>query len=185
MTTNKIYLISNLFLLIGILAVFSCKTSTTPQPADCEPGYHQCENDNTICCIDTTSHNFTWEIFTLGQYGSTIRDVTIVNEDNIWVVGNFETDDGEYNAAHWDGNEWELMGFYSNTLDLYSIYYFSEDDIWVSSHGYPIHWNGNEWILYHLHNLGINASAGHGIWGTSSSNIYFIGEQGALSIMMV
>jgi len=37
--------------------------------------------------MDTTSHNFTWKIDTLGIYGSYLNDVWIVNEDDIWVVG--------------------------------------------------------------------------------------------------
>ncbi|NOZ75676.1 MAG: hypothetical protein GXO90_09970, partial [FCB group bacterium] len=83
----------------------------------------------TATTLDTTSHNFVWEIDTLGSYGSYLNDVAIVparppgegaggDENNIWVVGNIETDSGEYNAARWNGTDWELMGIYSNTLDL-------------------------------------------------------------------
>ena len=90
-------------------------------------------NEVIAITMDTTSHNFIWTIDTLGNYSSYLKDVAIVDENNIWVVGNIETDNGEYNAAHWDGVEWELMGIYSNTLDLYSIFYFSENDIWVLS----------------------------------------------------
>ncbi|NQU68438.1 MAG: hypothetical protein HQ510_10890 [Candidatus Marinimicrobia bacterium] len=157
----------------------TCKTSTTPQPADCNVGYHQCDYDNTICCMDTTSHDFVWEIDTLGIYGSYLNDVAIVDENNIWVVGNIETDEGEYNAAHWDGSEWELIGIMSNTLNLYSIFSFSENDIWVTDTSSPIHWDGNEWTLYHLQNMGIHVSVNH-LWGTSSSDMYFVGLQGAI-----
>jgi hypothetical protein len=109
-----------------------------------------------------------------------LRDVTIVDENNIWVVGNIETVEGEYNAAHWDGVEWELLGIYSNTLDLWSIHYISEDDIWVTDYCSPIHWDGNEWSLYHIQNMGLNACVGNDIWGTSSSNIYFVGVEGSI-----
>jgi len=54
--------------------------------------------------MDTTSHNFIWEIDTLGIGGSYLNDVAIIDENNIWVVGNIETDTATYNAAHWDGN---------------------------------------------------------------------------------
>ena len=144
----------------------------------------------TAQTMDTTSHNFTWEIDTLGGYGSYLRDVAIVDENNIWVVGMIKIPDPDssfngtgwesFNAAHWDGTEWELLGIYSNTLDLYSIQYFSEDDIWVLS-SYPIHWDGNEWIHYHLTDMGIIPGGLRGeIWGASSYDIYFVGAQGRI-----
>ncbi len=128
--------------------------------------------------MDITSHNFTWEIDTLGIYGSYLNDVAIIDENNIWVVGNIETDTATYNAAHWDGKEWELIKVLSGYTANRGIQYFAEDDIWVTS-GYPIHWNGEEWTLYHLHNMGINASVEH-VWGTSSSNLYFVGLSGSI-----
>jgi len=73
-----------------------------------------------------------------------------------------------------------MFGIYSNTLDLYSIYYFSENDIWVTDICSPIHWDGNEWTLYHIQNLGLDACAGNAIWGTSSSNMYFVGLEGSI-----
>jgi len=134
----------------------------------------------TVTTLPTTSHHFTWTIDTLGQYGSYLRDVAIVNEDNIWVVGNIETDSGEYNAAQWDGDQWHLMGIYSNTLDLYSIQYFAADDIWVTDVCSPIHWDGQEWTLYHLQNMGLDACAGNAIWGSAPDDVYFVGSGGSI-----
>jgi len=157
--------------------------------AECDPGWHPCENDQTECCLDTTSHNIIWTIDTLGFYNSILRDVAIVNENNIWVVGNIVVPDPdssfngtgrkEYNAAHWDGNKWELIEIYNTTIDLYSIKYFSEDDIWVTSFGFPYHWNGFAWTEYHLQNMGLDVSAGRSIWG-SSSDLYFVGYEGSI-----
>jgi len=133
-----------------------------------------------VTTLPTTSHNFTWTIDTLGNYGSYLNDVVIVDEDNIWAVGNIVTDSMEYNAARWDGERWHLMGIYSNTLDLYSIQYFASDDIWVTDICSPIHWDGDKWTLYHLQNMGLDACAGNAIWGTSSSNLYFVGDDGTI-----
>ena len=130
--------------------------------------------------LDTTSHEFDWEIDTLGVYGSYLNDVWIVDEDDIWVVGNIETDSGEYNVAHWNGEEWELLGIYSNILDLYSIWYFNENDIWVTSHCFPYHWNGAKWERYHLNDMGIDACVGDGIWASSPDDIYFVGLEGSI-----
>jgi len=158
-------------------------------------------NTLTLTTMDTTSHNFTWEIDTLGEYGSYLNDVWIVDENDIWVVGNIETDCMEYNMAHWDGVEWELMGlvsqdeqighpgidpiienYSSHTLDLNSIHYFSENDIWITS-GLPMHWDGNNWTLYHLWNMGVLDNDDGGVtqlWGTSSNNMYFVGRTGSI-----
>jgi hypothetical protein len=135
----------------------------------------------TVTTMDTTSHNFTWEIITLGN-GGTLRDVWIIDENDIWVVGDIITDSMEYNAAHWDGNEWELIGIYINTLELKSIHYFNENDIWISS-GLPKHWNGEKWVSYHLWDMGIldeNDGSVSTIWGTSSNNMYFVGNKGTI-----
>jgi hypothetical protein len=121
-------------------------------------------------------------IDTLGDYGSYLNDVAIIDENNIWVVGNIETDSGEYNAAHWDGIDWDFLGLGSNTLNLNSIYYFSENDIWVCS-GIPRHWNGQEWIRYNLWDMGVlspNEGGVSKLWGSSSDNIYFAGGNGSI-----
>jgi len=153
--------------------------STTCCEVVCDTGYYNCGNDDTICCMDSTSHQFSWTIDTLGICGSYLNDVAIVNENNIWVVGNIETDEGEYNAAHWNGSEWELIEII-NTADLYSIFYFSENDIWVTKYSYPVHWDGITWTQYNLTDLGISGSSGQAIWGTSSSNMYFVGLYGSI-----
>ena len=41
----------------------------------------------TATTMDTTSHDFTWTIDTLGIYGSSLRDVAIIDENNICVGG--------------------------------------------------------------------------------------------------
>ncbi len=141
--------------------------------------------------IDTTSHNFVWEIDTLGEDGSYLKDVAIVDENNIWVVGMIRTDEPDtanglpytkYNAAHWNGNQWELIKVLSGHTANTGIQYFSENDIWVTS-GIPIHWNGQEWTYYHLWDMGVLGPNDGGvteIWGTSSSNIYFAGRNGSI-----
>jgi len=143
----------------------------------------------TVHTLPTTSHDFTWEIDTLGNYGSYLNDVWIVDENDIWVVGYIRVDDPDssfdgtgqetFNAAHWNGKEWKLIRII-NSAPLYSIWYFNENDIWVTTFGLPIHWDGNNWTLYHIQNMGIDASAGNAMWGTSSSNMYFVGYEGSI-----
>ena len=185
---------------LTLTVIPGCKTATAPQAAECGAGslpcedniteccevicpelHHHCGDFLTECCLDTTSHDFTWTIDTLGIYGSYLKDVAIIDENNIWAVGNIETDSGEYNAARWNGDQWELQGIYSNTLDLYSIWYFTVDDIWVASHCFPYHWDGNTWTQYHLNNMGMpGICAGNAIWGSSPEDIWFVGDSGSI-----
>ena len=124
----------------------------------------------------------------MGSYGSILWDVHIVNENDIWVVGNIEIPDsshlpsyGHCNAAHWDGSNWEFIRINNSSVDLHQIQYFSEEDIWVTSHCFPYHWDGIEWTLYHLENMGMDTiCVGSAIWGTSSSNMYFVGLNGGI-----
>ena len=149
-------------------------------------------NTLNVTTMDTTSHNFTWEIDTLGEYGSYLNDVWIVDENDIWVVGALSIDDStlnyeghlNYNAAHWDGNEWEfrkVMQPGGYVIPVSCIYYFDENDIWFGQGGLPIQWNGDEYYMFmpsngeHPGQPTINA-----IWGTSSSNMYFVGRRGSI-----
>jgi hypothetical protein len=153
-------------------------------------------NELSVTTLDTTSHNFTFETFTFGgTAGSSILyDVAIVGEE-IWAVGEIYVADTSingytmYNAVYWDGSEWELkritVNFRGNliTPPLYGIYAFSTTDIWFSS-GVPIHGDGSNWIQYHLFDMGIlNQNDGYltKVWGTSSSDLYFVGTLGTIA----
>ncbi|MBK7500057.1 MAG: hypothetical protein IPI19_13445 [Ignavibacteriales bacterium] len=73
-------------------------------------------NEVTVTTMDTTSHNFTWQTFEFGQHSSsTLYDVAIIDENNIWAVGEIYMNDSLgnpdptfYNVVHWDGQSWEL-----------------------------------------------------------------------------
>ena len=72
-----------------------------------------------------------------------LYDVAIINENNIWAVGEIMIADTSqngyttYNAVHWDGSEWELkrIPYYYNGQTFYhghykAIFAFNENDIW-------------------------------------------------------
>ena len=72
--------------------------------------------EQQVTTMDTTSHNFTFQSWTFGTIGSSVLyDVAIINENNIWAVGEIMIADTSqngyttYNAVHWDGNDWELL----------------------------------------------------------------------------
>lgn len=145
-----------------------------------------CEYDLSQCCSDTTSHNFVWEIDTLGIngfVGSRLMDVSIIDENNIWAVGEIIISDDiqeRCNVAHWDGSTWQLLRVTAPPYNVYSdqdcIFTFAHDNIWIGVTE-PLHWDGSNWETFHStypHGMGwMNA-----IWGSSPSDIYFIHDQG-------
>ena len=149
---------------------------------ECEPGYHWSE-DKTECLMDTTSHNFVWEIDTLGISGS-LRDVQIIDENNIWVVGEIETDSGKYGGAHWNGISWELKklkgpGISVQTITPRGLWYFSEDNIWFAS-GSIFHWDGVETsMVWSCCDIDLEETA-EKIWASSENDIYFVGRGGTI-----
>jgi len=147
-------------------------------------------NTLTLTTMDTTSHNFVWEFSSFaGEFGlaNWVADIHIVDENDIWIVGSFTLTDSStynpqnhqpnYNMGHWNGQKWEMTNIF-DAIPLLSIEYFSEDDIWVTP-TYPAHWDGENWTIHLLHQQGIVASCENS-WGTSSSNIYFIGLEGSI-----
>ncbi len=144
-----------------------------------------------IRTLDTTSHDFSYEIFTFGgQPTSSLYDVAIINENDIWAVGEIYTDDdydstgnyvGPYNAVHWDGKQWELLRIADVGYPRHTVYAFDENDIWFDG---GIHWNGVE---YSVHRDGFPLDTnGNGwqinsMWGTSSEDFYIVGEKGNIA----
>lgn len=148
--------------------------------------------------MDTTSHNFTWQTFIFDRLAgsSVLNDIAIIDENDIWVVGEIymydslgNPDPQVYNAVHWNGSKWEMKRisvFYRGNLitpPLYGIYAFNSTDIWLSS-GVPIHGDGVNWIQYHLFDMDIlNKNDGYltKIWGSSSSDTYYVGTLGTIA----
>ena len=149
---------------------------------ECEEGYYWGE-DQTKCLMDTTNHNFVWEINTIGNYGSYLNDVSIIDENNIWVVGNIETDSGKYGGAYWNGVSWELKklkgpGISVPTITANGLWCFSEDNIWFAS-GSIYRWDGIETSLIWLRDINTDETV-EKIWASSEDNIYFVGKKGAI-----
>jgi len=140
--------------------------------------------------MDTTSHNFTWQTFTFGQHSSSVLyDVTIINENDIWAVGEIYMNDSlghldpnAYNAVHWDGSKWELIKIGgSGGWACRTVLAFSNNDIWFEG---TIHWDGSK-ITVHQNGFPLEPN-GDGwqinkLWGTSSSDLYAVGNNGNIA----
>lgn len=132
---------------------------------------------------DTTSHEFTWEIDTIGEFQSNLYDVW-GSENYAYAVGLIYWPDRQLpiNIISWDGLNWTPVDFLEGYLS--SIYGFDQNDIWVCGDwrvdndlfALVGHWNGHTWKIWKLQQYNHLES----IWGTSSSNIYTCGWAGTI-----
>jgi len=139
----------------------------------------------TATTMDTTSHNFTWQTFEFGGQGgsSAFYDVAIIDQNDAWAVGEIYTADETYNAAHWNGEKWELRKVpyvdktgYVWITPLYSIFAFSSNDIWFES---GVHWNGSRFVSLRM-NINFPSHVNK-IWGTSDNDLYIVGNNGLIA----
>lgn len=164
--------------------------------------FFSCDERSQSCLVcppqntDSTSHQFTWRIDTFGVGGGNILyDVAIIDENNIWAVGEFHLKDSAgnydyipYNLLIWSGISWvpkRAMIEYLGTRispPLYGIFAFSGKDIWVAT-DIPVHWDGTNWIYYHLFDMEVLKEIDGGVnkvWGKNSSDVYFVGGRGTI-----
>jgi len=156
-------------------------------------------DERTVTTMDTTSHNFQWQTFEFpSPYGSaSLYDVAIINENDIWAVGEIYADSAQpwlpYNAMHWDGSQWELKritvklnygGGNIITTDadpIKTIYRSFDGYIWfVSVSGGVTVYHGNKWD-YLIIPYGEGPGGANGIWGITSSDLYFVGTNGNIT----
>jgi hypothetical protein len=141
---------------------------------------------------DSTSHNFTFTTYTFGGIGgsSSFKDVVIINENDIWAVGEIYTTDSTYNAAHWDGKSWKLIKVYDagNQFigSLRGIIVLNTTEIWLTDGG--IHrWDGvSKQAITSYSRIALIGGEENGqsvdkLWGYSSSNIYGVGQKGMIT----
>jgi hypothetical protein len=152
-------------------------------------------NELTVTTMDTTSHDFTFETFTFGgNAGSCVLyDVAIVDENNIWAVGEIYLNDSlgqpdpkRYNAVNWNGNDWNIMRIpynYQGT-DFYhpiqSVYAFGPNDIWFCGNG-VIHWDGNNFNPVPIPSIVWGPYQMNKLWGSSGNDLYVVGNNGNIA----
>jgi hypothetical protein len=173
-----------LYITLNILAVaigLSCRNATGP-------------HDNST---DTTSHNFSWTVETLGETGSTLYDVAIINDSLAYAVGQIYLKDSTgqvspypYCMAVWDGTLWRFKRKYYydlQTLRLVTaipqeILALSSTDVWLAT-GSIFHWNGKDSVMdLSFNRLALSDPNGTvtALWGTSSADLYGVGNVGTV-----
>ena len=116
-----------------------------------------------------TSHNYTWQEFTIGDWQSVLYDVWGTDENNVWAVGSVTINDTVYGVLRWNGIEWLPVKKNGGFL---AIYGFSTTDIWAVG-GAVWHFNGIVWEEYTYRDPVINNNITYtSVWGTSSNDLY-------------
>ncbi len=151
-------------------------------------------NELSVTTLDTTSHNFTFETWTFGEHSSSVLyDVAIIDENNIWAVGEIYMNDSlgqpdakRYNAVMWNGIDWNIVRIpynYQGT-DFYhpiqSIFAFGPNDIWFCGNG-VIHWDGNGFVPIEIPTNVWGPYQMNKLWGSSSSDLYVVGNNGNIA----
>jgi len=153
-------------------------------------------NEITVLTMDTTSSSFTFEMITFGgEIGSSVLyDVAIINENNIWAVGDIWRKDDtsslgytKYNAVHWDGNSWDFKRIRTNSCGgvdyppIKTLFGFSADNIlFAHIDGSITHFNGIEFINDCSLINQLNGSANK-IWGLSKDDYYVVSGNGFIA----
>lgn len=152
LTTPTILFIS---LLVGMAA---CGILNSDDPPELEPG----------------PRNYEWSVDTLySPPGGFIFDIWGSSPNDVWAVANT----GVNNLWHFNGEEWSTWPKRVGTT-FYSIYGFSQDDIWMGGNdGKLYHFDGNEWALSFRYDVeGMRGANMRSIWGNSPDDIYVAGN---------
>ena len=155
-------------------------------------------NEIDITTMDTTSHDISWELQKFGDIGSSnLRDVVIINEDDIWLVGTIMARimipdilgyaGFHYSGVHWNGSSWEMryikdqntqhndrdlkiwgISHPASNLFLYGAFVSFEAGIFIGDNSFTAK-NDNE-----------TKSQITRFWAASKDNIYACGKEGLL-----
>ncbi|NOX36540.1 MAG: glucosyl transferase, partial [Calditrichaeota bacterium] len=149
-------------------------------------------NSLTLTTMDTTSHDFEWQVIEFpSPFGSgALYDVAIIDENNIWAVGEIYADSAQpwlpYNAVHWDGERWELMRIYKENnraiKAIRGILTFDTQKFWFAA-GSIYLWDKKACSsakLVYRRDVSTFQTV-EKLWGTSENNIYGVGNNGLIA----
>ena len=149
-------------------------------------------NELSVTTMDTTSHNFTWQVFSFGEHShSRLNDVAIVG-DEVWAFGEIymsdslgQPDSQPYGIAIWAGQNWELKKIFHSTnipVTPRGILVISPNEIYLAA-GSIFRWDGVtsavQMVFSRLSLPDPNATI-EKLWGSSNAAIYGVGNAGSI-----
>jgi hypothetical protein len=147
--------------------------------------------------LDSTSNAINWYADTLGTQGL-VRDVWVFDKNSALAVGqillnntNGQADmENPYGIARWNGQNWQLQKIYDNNNqiipELRGIFSFNGVDIWLADGG-VYHWDGiSSKMSASYSRISLIGGVDNGqsinkLWGTSSYNLYGVGDKGMIA----
>lgn len=155
-------------------------------------------NRLSVTTMDTTTHDFTWHVDTLGGGGNSVLfDVAIVNDSLIYAVGELYKRDSTgqfettpYSLAVWNGATWQYVRvFYRNQsgglsiiAPVRGIYIPAPGTIWLAT-GSVYRWDGAsieaEFSFSRL-TLPDPFATVTRVWGSGNTNLFGVGSRGTL-----
>ena len=142
--------------------------------------------------MDTTSHNWTWQVDTLGIGDSYLYDVAIINDTLAYAVGQIhikdstgQYDNNAYNLIQWDGKKWKLcriqfLTFCENSATgsypTKAIWAYSATDVRITSGSQMVRWDGINQTPPSCIPVSVTK-----LWGENSNSLYAIGYNGVIA----
>lgn len=124
---------------------------------------------------DTSSHDFVWTEYTNVQGETNMTGCWVFGSNNIWTVNG--------DLHHFDGGAWTriIVKNYESALSGYSIFGFSDNDMWLTHAGLALHYIGSGTVTrFDLTTYSHSLAWMHSAWGLSSSDMYFVGDSGTI-----
>lgn len=168
-----------LAIFLGIGSLYSCSENPPTQGKDsCDTCEVPCDTCDTTkpSPNDTTSHDFVWTQYNIPTE-SNLTGVSVFSDTEIYVIGSYLY---KFNGIAWNRLDVRQEGTGRQlAFPDWTLFSFSPTDYWVVK-GIIVHGHGLEATEYR----NVSDTTFNGIkacWGTSSSDMFFVGIQGNIS----
>jgi len=169
---------------LGLTQYYSCKNGGVAPPEEpCPPPPK----------LDSTSHNFTFQLDTIGDgNASTLNDVFVINDTLAYAVGEVylkdstgQYDPNAYNLVKWDGKRWQLIRIqfltfcgqaHTGSYPTRAIYAFSGEDVWIASGSQIVRWNGQNQTAPMCIPVSVVK-----LWGQNANSMWAVGYAGGVA----
>ena len=92
-----------------------------------------------------------------------------------------KTDSADYNAAHWDGERWEMVRVGSRNVGFDGVFAFNENEIWFSDGCFIYRYDGTLFNkLWECDWQSFGPGQANAIWGSSPEDVWFAGNGGSI-----
>jgi hypothetical protein len=159
------------------------------------PGYREISATLNLATLDTTSHDFVWQMITIGgELGagpSHLRDVAIGDATHAYAGGAIylldsagRGDTDAYNVITWDGSTWmPLRAWFSTICGRSDTSSYPVKSVYLPRDGAPWLLAGNQvlhWSQPNKSNPECVSSPLSTLWGSGSSSIFGVGYSGSI-----